>query len=143
MKYQQGFTLLELMIVVAIVGVLASIAIPNYSDYVVRGKIPDATSALANKRVLLEQYFQDNKTYAGSTACALDNTTSQHFSFSCNGTESATNYTLTATGKATMVGFDFSVNENNVKGTNITSPNHTDWNGTSNTCWISQKGQSC
>ena len=85
MNKQSGFTLIELMIVVAIVGILATIAYPSYSDYVIRGRIPEATSALAAKRVQLEQFFQDNRTYVGAPACAADDaTTSRFFNFSCN-----------------------------------------------------------
>ena len=57
---QKGFTLIELMIVVAIIGILASIAIPQYSDYVKRGKAAEATSNLATLRIKMEQCFQDN-----------------------------------------------------------------------------------
>ncbi|HAF00275.1 MAG TPA: pilus assembly protein PilE, partial [Methylophilaceae bacterium] len=64
---QKGFTLLELMIVVAIVGILASIAIPAYQDYVKKGKAAEAPGALADLRVKMEQCFQDNRDY---TACA-------------------------------------------------------------------------
>ena len=72
MNKQSGFTLIELMIVVAIVGILATIAYPSYTDYVIRGRIPDATSGLAAKRVQMEQFFQDNRTYVGAPACAAD-----------------------------------------------------------------------
>src|SRR4029077_18976538 len=62
----RGFTLLEVMIVCVIVAVLAAIALPNYGDYVKRGKIIDATSKLSDARVHLEQWFQDNRTYVGA-----------------------------------------------------------------------------
>src|SRR5258708_6947981 len=63
-----GFTLIEVMIVVAIVGVLAAIALPNYSDYVKRSKIIEATSVLSDLRVRYEQFFLDNRTYTGGCA---------------------------------------------------------------------------
>jgi prepilin-type N-terminal cleavage/methylation domain-containing protein len=83
MKKQLGFTLIELMIVIAIIGVLASIGYPSYTDYLIRGRIPDATANLATKRVQLEQFFQDNRTYAGAPACNPDTAVSKYFDFSC------------------------------------------------------------
>ncbi len=79
MQKAKGFTLIELMIVVAIIGILSMIGIPAYNDYVTRGKLVDATSKLADMRIQLEQYYQDNRNY-GSTApvaasqCPLRNT---------------------------------------------------------------------
>src|SRR5450631_4724882 len=60
----KGFTLIELMIVVAIVAILTTIAYPNYRDYVIRGQLVDATQGLSALRANLERYFQDNRTYA-------------------------------------------------------------------------------
>src|ERR1051326_6623594 len=54
---QDGFTLLELVFVVAIVAVLAAIALPNYADYVKRGRIIEATTALSDARQRTEQQF--------------------------------------------------------------------------------------
>jgi type IV pilus assembly protein PilE len=142
MKRTLGFTLIELMIVVAIVGILATIALPAYTDYIIRGRIPDATSALAAKRVQMEQYFQDNRTYVGAPACAADATTSRFFTFSCNPAETATTYTLAAVGVGPMAGFGYTINQANVRTSNITRGSG--WvNPNPNTCWAVRKGGEC
>ena len=109
MRSNRGFTLIELMIVVAIIGALAAIAIPNYADYVTRSKITDAVSGLSNVSVRMEQYFQDNRSYvSGGTTCgaALPPDTT-NFTFGCVG--SATTYTATATGANSMAGFGYTI----------------------------------
>jgi type IV pilus assembly protein PilE len=65
----RGFTLIEVMIVVAIVAILAGVALPSYFDYIRRGKLPEAFAAMSDFRVKMEQYYQDNRNYGG-TACA-------------------------------------------------------------------------
>ena len=65
----QGFSLVELMIVVVIISILAAIAIPQYSDYVLKAKLAEAYSALSTAQLKMEQYYQDNRTYARATAC--------------------------------------------------------------------------
>ncbi len=142
MQLQKGFTLIEIMIVVIIVGILASLAMPAYNDYLMRAKIPDATSAIAIKRVSLEQFYQDNRTYTGSPACNTDTGTSKFFDFSCP-VLTDTTYTLQATGKGTMTGFTYTINEANTKTSAIASPAPNSWIGNQAACWITKAGGSC
>lgn len=63
MNKQQGFTLIELMIVVAIIGILATIGYPNYRDYVLRSENALAQSAMVELSVALERYYSENNSY--------------------------------------------------------------------------------
>ena len=132
MKMASGFTLIELMITVAIVAILAAVAMPAYNDYITRSKITDATSNLGAQRVKMEQWYQDNRTYAGAPAC---NTTGKYFKISCT-TADSTTYTLQAVGGVSggdqsMVGFTFQVDQNNTQDTIATPSGWSDWDWSS------------
>ena len=125
-----GFTLIEMMVVVAIVAILLKIAIPSYVRYVQRGDIVEATQALAQYRVQMEQWYQDNNTYANGANCGVAYPTLVNFTLTCalNGGQA---YTATATGNnGTQVsGFTYTITQANVQGS-------TAWGNTSTTSWI-------
>lgn len=135
-----GFTLIEVMIVVAIVAILGSVALPSYSDYVTRGRIPEATSQLAAKRVQMEQFFQDNGTYAGAPPCTAE--TLKSFAFSCSVVGTATAFTLQAVGSGSMTGFTFTIDQSNAQATVISTGAPSGW-ASNAACWTSKKGGVC
>lgn len=136
---QRAFTLMELLVTVAIIGILSAVAIPAYSEYVTRGRIPDATARLATLQVQMEQYFQDNRTYVGAPACSADSSSSKNFDFQCSDGTSVSAYVLTATGKDAMSGFTYSVNQANVKATSSVPSGWT----SSSSCWVTKKDGTC
>ena len=121
----RGFTLIEVMITVAIIGILAAIAVPNYRDYVLRGQIVEAHNALSAMRANMERHFQDNRDYRsiGTTfisPCRVDEAKRRAGTFllTCSGTDLAqTTYRLTATGSGPTANFVFTVDHQNVRAT--------------------------
>ena len=153
MRVQKGFTLMEVMITVAVIAILSAIAIPSYTDYIRRARITEATQALAAMRVKFEQFFQDNRTYAGactvapavSVAMRPINTT--NFAFDCPaGTLTLTDYAITATGIAgtSMAGFTYRLAMQPATGVVMSStfPVSSGWTN-STTCWALKKDGSC
>ncbi len=98
-NYNKGFTIIELMIVVVVVGVLAAIAIPAYSDYVTRSKRADAKSALLAFQLEQEKFRANNPTYATAASLGLPSDSPDgHYTISLSGAGGlATTYSLIAT----------------------------------------------
>jgi type IV pilus assembly protein PilA len=69
-KNQQGFTLIELMIVVAIIGIIASIAIPLYTNYIIRSQVSEGIKLSTSAKVAAAEYFQNHGVFATTNASA-------------------------------------------------------------------------
>lgn len=142
----KGFTLIEVMIVVGIVGILAAIAIPSYSAYSTRGKVVEAVSPLADMQAKLEQFFLDRRTYAG--ACAAGTLAplplaTANFTFACP-TLTAVTYRVNATGRGSMTGFEYRLELVNGVATRSTTSLPAGWTTPNpNTCWALKRDGSC
>jgi len=128
-----GFTLVELLTVIAIIGILAMIALPQYNDYIRRAALQEAFTQLSDFRVRLEQFYQDNRAYGTvgeASSCGHDGDAnridfaagSDHFNFVCAltgvGADQNQAFLLTATGSSgAALGHTFTLDQNNTKGT--------------------------
>lgn len=134
---ERGFTLIEILIVVAIIGILSAIAVPNYRDYVMRARLVEVFSGLGSVQPAAEEFWNNGgHTYVGFTGLPPNSAT---FTFALtSATDSA--YLITATGVAsgTMAGFTYTIDQNG----NRTSSGPSGW-GSSTTCWINRKGGLC
>ncbi len=144
-----GFTLIELMIVVVIVGILSMIAYPSYSNYVARGKIVEGHSLLADYRIRIEQYYQDNRNYAPANGpCGAVAPASEHsyFTLTCvaasdNAGNPAQTFIATATSNAgqglgAAGNYVYTINETNAKATTKFQGNTTN-----KSCWLVKGGE--
>lgn len=141
-RLSRGFTLIEVMIVVAIVAILAAVAIPSYRDYILRGQLVDAANALSSHRANMERYFQDNRTYKATGGFTPPCTEAlQNFTISCDGVPDDNNFKLRADGKGPTVNFVYTIDQRDNKvtlgvGANWPMPNPA-------TCWVMKRGQTC
>lgn len=145
MGKNHGFTLIEVMIVVAIVGLLSAIALPSYTNYVRRARMQGAFTAMSEVRFRLEQFYQNNNNYGTSAAScpnAIGLPSPEQFTMSCawrsDGPDASTNrsYLIMATGSGGMAGFTFTLNEQNL-------PQTTSFTGAANlprNCWMTSSG---
>ncbi|MGC1819206.1 MAG: type IV pilin protein [Casimicrobiaceae bacterium] len=120
-RVPRGFSLIEVLVVAAIVAILAAIAVPPYGAYVQRSRLVDAIARLADARARMEQYFLDRRAYtddAGRCGAAPPAAGSADaFELSCEAT--ASTYTYKATGLAAkgMAAFAYTIDQSGLKAT--------------------------
>ncbi len=143
---EAGFTIIELMIVVVIIGVLGAIALPSYNDYILRSRLAEAYANLGDLSTKLEQFFQDNRTYAGACVAGTvaPNPTAQmkYFTVTCP-TLNATQFTVQAAGNAgtNVAGFTFTIDQTGLKQTTaVPAGSGYSTNTGANGCWVRRKG---
>ena len=137
MKRMRGFTLVELLIAVVIIGILAAIAIPAYMDHIARGRIAQGVEALSEAKVRMEQVYNSRRTYKPDGNCPdmspyfVDIPFTVAHSPACTDTS----FTLVITGISAKgtAGYSYSINESGEK--TSTTP------AASGKCWLMSKSQ--
>jgi len=132
---QSGFTLVELMVVVAIIGILSAIALPSYNSYILRARLAEAHGDLAATQPRLEQYWSNERTYAGFAGKPVD---TKNFTYTLT-SATASSYVLTATGRAGAADFVYTINQ---AGTRATTGAPAGWTKKT-TCWVDRKDGAC
>ncbi len=133
---QLGFTLIELMITVAVLGILVGVALPSYSAYTQRARVPAALEALNAYFTRMEQRYQDASSYGTSPTCGVAVPAGiPGFTITC--TTAGQTFTATATGSGNMAGYTYTINHQGVRATTA----HPKGTPTGN-CW-STRGKTC
>lgn len=139
-KRQAGFTLIELMIAIAVVGILTAIALPSYNGYMMRARLSEAFTGLAGVQPRLEQHWSNTRSYAGfdSVTPSPMPASSANFTFVLSAADAGA-YVVTARGRNAASGFAFTIDQN---GNRVTTAVPSGWTARDN-CWVDRKEGLC
>jgi len=139
-SFQAGFSLVELMVVLAIAAIIAAFALPAYRDHALRSNLPEVSSSLQLGALRLEQYYQDHRSYSNGTECGITLPSSERFSFSCSVPKDGQSFVLTATGSGAMAGFAYTIDQ---QGQTRTTSLPNAWGTAPLECWVMRRGATC
>lgn len=145
----RGFTLVELMIAMAVVAILTMMAYPTYTSYIVRSRLTEAFAGLSRLQQRMDQYYQDNRSYGTTGACGIPDVAlaaNGSFSFSCTPSNcsgspvTCQGFTFAAIGANAASGFTYTIDE---AGTKATTQTPSGWGPNNTGCWVRDKGGTC
>ncbi|MFM7760994.1 MAG: type IV pilin protein [Burkholderiaceae bacterium] len=139
-SFQAGFSLVELMVALAIAAVIAAFALPAYRNHTLRSYLPEMSSSLQLSALRLEQYYQDHRSYLKGTDCGVTLPSSEHFAYTCASPEDGQSFLITATGLAAMAEFSYTINHQGQTRT-VLLPER--WGKTPSNCWVMKPGVVC
>lgn len=134
---QQGFTLMEVLVTIVIVGILSAVAVPAYTDYVTRSRTAEAFTALGAAQANAEQFWSNTRSYVDFDDASAFPAATPNFTYTLSNATPST-FTITATGRAKMTGFIYTIDQSGARATTATPS----W-GTNGACWVDRKGGTC
>lgn len=136
-----GFTLLEVMIAMAIIAILAAIAVPAFGEYLVRSRLTEAFSSLSVANSAAEKYWSNQapRTFVNFNAASDFPPNTANFTYALSAA-TASAYTITATGIGSMAGFVFTINQDGVR---TTTGVIAGWSGAGSNCWVIKSSGDC
>ncbi len=139
----EGFSLIELMIALAIAAIITVFTVPSSRDHVLRSRIPEATSGLLLTGMRLEQHYQDHRSYANAAShCGVALPATGQFTFSCTVPADGQSFLLTANGRGdgSMATFGYTLDHH---GTQRTTALPSEWGRVPADCWIEKRQAAC
>ncbi len=144
LRLHVGFSLIELMVALAIAATIAVATVPSYRDYMLRSRIPEATSGLLLTGMRLEQYYQDHRSYAasGTTTCGVMMPSTDRFAFNCVVPPDGQSFLVSArgSGDGSMASFGYTLDHLGAQRTTVLPAG---WGDAPADCWIEKRMAGC